>query len=60
VVTQAQFDAWYELRNAVMHGGLVSPYSSEDEDRKLLALAAMMHALTREILRGPSVSQMPA
>jgi hypothetical protein len=51
VVTADQLSAWTEIRNSVMHGNLVSPYSSEEEDGKLLALAAMMHALTSEILR---------
>ena len=51
VVTAKQLSAWMEIRNSVMHGSLVSPYSSEEEDGKLLALAAMMHALTSEILR---------
>lgn len=50
VVTEVQLSAWQKIRNAVMHGKLVSPYSSEEEDTQLLALAGMMHALTREIL----------
>ena len=51
VVTAEQLLAWTDIRNSVMHGSLVSPYSSKDEDAKLLALATMMHALTSEILR---------
>jgi hypothetical protein len=51
VVMDDQLKAWEEIRNSVMHGSLVSPYSSESEDAKLLALAAMLHSLTREILR---------
>ena len=50
-ITADQRKTWEEIRNAVMHGRLVSPYSSEEEDSKLLALAEMMHALTLEILR---------
>jgi hypothetical protein len=34
-----------------MHGGMVAPYWSEEEDAQLLALASMMHALTREFVR---------
>ena len=30
---------------------MISPYSSEEENNKLFALAEMMHALTLEILR---------
>jgi len=55
VVTQFQLDAWEKIRNAVMHGDLVSPYSSEEDDALLLALAALLHALTRELIR-PTVS----
>jgi hypothetical protein len=50
-VTVEQVKAWDKIRNSVMHGSLVSPYSSEEEDAQLLALAALMRALTREILR---------
>lgn len=55
VVSQFQVDAWAKIRNAVMHGSLVSPYSSEEDDALLLALAALLHALTREIVR-PTVA----
>jgi hypothetical protein len=47
VVTQFQFDAWEKIRNDVMHGELVSPYSSAEDDALLLALAALLHALTQ-------------
>jgi len=50
VITAEQFSAWQEIRSSVMHGNLVSPYSSEDDDKKLLALAETMHALTREVV----------
>lgn len=51
VVTQFQFDAWEKIRNDVMHGELVSPYSSAEDDALLLALAALLHALTQEVIR---------
>jgi hypothetical protein len=51
VINKAQLRAWESIRNSVMHGSLISPYSSEEEDRKLMKLAEMMHALTREILQ---------
>jgi hypothetical protein len=54
VISKEQLSAWDRIRNAVMHGSLVGPYSSEEEDAQLLALAAMMHALTREFLRRSS------
>ena len=50
LVTDGQIKAWEKIRNAVMHGSLVSPYSSEEDDGHLLALAALMHALTRLVV----------
>jgi hypothetical protein len=51
VVSIEQCAAWERIRNSVMHGSLVSPYSSAEEDARLLALSEMMHALTREVVR---------
>lgn len=51
VITDIQLSAWEKIRNAVMHGSLVSPYSSAEEDGQLLSLATMTHALTGELLR---------
>jgi hypothetical protein len=51
VITDAQLSAWEKIRHAVMHGSLVSPYSTAEDDSRLLALSAMMHALTAELLR---------
>lgn len=50
-VSGEQVKAWDDTRNSVMHGSLVSPYSSEEGDANLQALAGLMRALTREILR---------
>ena len=51
VVTAAQLAAWTEIRNSVMHGGMISPYSTKEEDEKLLLLADMLHGLTHEMVR---------
>jgi hypothetical protein len=58
VVTAEQFSAWGKVRNAVMHGSLLSPYSNEEEDAQLLALCGMMHNVTREVVRHSS-SRLP-
>jgi len=34
-----------------MHGKLVSPYSSEEEDQIIINLAGLLRALTREAAR---------
>ena len=49
-VTADQYRAWDTLRNSVMHGALVSPYSSAQDDKLLLDLAGLLHALTRRII----------
>jgi DNA-binding PadR family transcriptional regulator len=51
IVTRDQVAAWDRVRNQVMHGSLVSPYSSEEHDALLLSLAGLMHALTRHLTR---------
>jgi hypothetical protein len=49
-VTKDELDAWDRLRNKVMHGKLVSPYSSAEDDRLLLNLSGLLHALTRRLI----------
>lgn len=52
-VTPDQLKAWEELRNRVMHGSLVSFYSSAEEDKLLLDLASLLHAVTRKLVDAP-------
>jgi hypothetical protein len=52
VLTDTNVRAWSEVRNAVMHGSLVSPWATEEEDKRLLALAQLVHRLTHELIRG--------
>lgn len=49
VIEQRHEDAWKKVRNSVMHGNLVFPWSTQEEDEKVIALAEMVHSLTREI-----------
>ncbi|SDF02516.1 hypothetical protein SAMN05216337_104291 [Bradyrhizobium brasilense] len=51
VVTSAQLAAWNQIRHSVMHGTLISPFSHEEEDKKLSDLVELVHALTRELVR---------
>lgn len=50
IVTNEQVAAWNTIRNQVMHGSLISPYSSEEDDKLLLDLAGLMHSLTRHLV----------
>jgi hypothetical protein len=51
VVTSSQLAAWNKIRHSVMHGTLISPFSHEEEDKKLSDLVELVHALTRELVR---------
>jgi len=42
--------AWSAVRNEVMHGNLVSPWATEQEDKHILALADLVHRLTHELI----------
>jgi hypothetical protein len=43
--------AWADLRNAVMHGNLVSPWGTKEEDAHFSALVGLVHNLTYELIR---------
>jgi hypothetical protein len=42
--------SWTAVRHAVMHGKLVSPWPTEEEDKRILDLADLVHRLTRELI----------
>src|SRR5208337_1205858 len=42
--------AWSSVRHAVMHGNLISPWATQEEDKRLLDLADLVHGLTRELI----------
>jgi hypothetical protein len=48
--------AWSDLRNAVMHGKLVSPWGTKEEDERFAALIDLVHNLTYELIRRNSES----
>ena len=55
-----QVDAWVRVRNKVMHGELVSAYSTAEDDQVLANLADLMRALTRELARRAMIAPPPA
>ena len=59
VGTRTQVDSWKKVRNSVMHGELVSPYSSEEDDQILVDMAELLRALTREAARRGSADSGP-
>ena len=50
VLLKRNTQAWSDVRNAVMHGSLVSPWATEQEDERILALTDLVHRLTRELI----------
>ena len=51
-ITVDQYRAWKILRNNVVHGTLVSPYSSAEDDKLLLDLSGLLNAITRRVITG--------
>jgi hypothetical protein len=51
--------AWYEVRNAVMHGTLVEPWSTEEGERTLNAMLKLMHALAHLVITRASAGDDP-
>lgn len=51
VLTENNERDWNAVRNAVMHGTLVSPWPTQEEDKRINSLADLVHRLTRELVR---------
>lgn len=51
VLNKSQVRAWMDVRNEVMHGNLVSPWATKEEDERLHDLAELVHGLTHELIR---------
>ncbi|YCI07064.1 hypothetical protein M1D34_31985 (plasmid) [Ensifer sp. D2-11] len=47
IVNPDHVQTWSQIRNSVMHGEMVEPWSSEDGDGKLHELLKLVHDLTR-------------
>lgn len=58
VGTRGQVNIWKKVRNDVMHGGLVSNYTTEEDDSILLGLADLLRALTREAARRAAADEL--
>jgi hypothetical protein len=54
-----QVQAWYDVRNAVMHGTLVEPWSTEEGERTLNAMLKLMHALARLVIASAAPATEP-
>jgi hypothetical protein len=50
VLSSYHVRCWTAVRNVVMHGNLVSPWSNRKDDERLIALADLVHRLTITII----------
>jgi hypothetical protein len=50
ILDEKHVDAWRAVRNAVMHGNLISPWGTKEEDERLAALVDLVHRLTGELI----------
>jgi len=46
VITSDHVDVWSSVRNQVMHGNLVSPWSPQELEERMRLLAELMHRLS--------------
>lgn len=46
-IENAHVSTWQRLRNSVMHGELIEPWSTEEGDQHLRELVALVHTLTK-------------
>lgn len=58
-ITQTEYNAWNNLRQRVMHGSLVSPYSSKEEDELFINLAGLFRVLTQRLLTSIDLDAVP-
>lgn len=50
ILQESNEQAWSAVRHHVMHGNLVSPWATKEEDERLQNLAGLVHRLTRELI----------
>lgn len=51
VIGEEHQHSWTRVRHAVMHGHLVSPWGSEEEDQQINQLIDLVHRLTRRLIQ---------
>lgn len=51
VINKDHLDVWLSVRNSVMHGKMVSPWLTEDLEKKLKLLVEMVHRVSEAFIR---------
>jgi hypothetical protein len=59
IITKDEIDSWKSMRNEVMHGTLVSPWSQQEGDAKFQHLATLFHKLTVQLIQSAEPSGTP-
>lgn len=50
-ITQEQISAWTKIRNTAMHGGMVLPWSDEEQDDRIFSLIELTHRLCKAYIK---------
>lgn len=50
VIDEAEIDTWIALRNSVMHGELVEPWSTKESEQHLREMISLVHKLTLNLI----------
>lgn len=50
-VTAEQISAWEKMRNTAMHGGMLVPWSDEEQDGHILSLIELTHRLSEAYIK---------
>jgi hypothetical protein len=58
-VTAEQISAWERIRHTAMHGGLVVPWSEEEQDGRISSLIELTHRLSEAYIKRELEKQAP-
>jgi len=50
-ITADQIAAWEKIRNTAMHGGMVVPWSDEEQDDRIFSLIELTHRLSETYIK---------
>ena len=50
VIDVGEVGTWIRLRNSIMHGELVEPWSTQENDQHLREMTSLVHRLTHAVL----------
>lgn len=51
IITTDQIAAWEKIRNTAMHGGMVIPWSDQEQDGRIFSLIELTHRLSETYIK---------